>query len=64
MENLQIPDIIGDHFTQILYKKLPELEKLFNIKIALRGNKIICDGEASERIFFKEFINQIIEIKF
>ena len=61
-DELIYPDAILDDLHHLLQKNLAEVESVFHIELALRGNKIMFDGEAAKRKKFKKFVDQLIHL--
>ena len=59
MAEIILPDLFMPELLHLIQKNLNELEETFNIKIALRGNKIMFEGESSPKKAFKKYLEHI-----
>jgi phosphate starvation-inducible PhoH-like protein len=62
MEQIQVSENLNNNFTQLIQKKLVQLEKIFRIKISIRGNKIMFDGLTRDKALFEQFVRSIQSI--
>lgn len=60
MEEIIYPENIKNSLLMMIQKNINTLEDTFNIEIALRGNKLMFNGEASAKRNFKKFIENFI----
>lgn len=59
MEEIIFPDHVLQELLHLIQKNLNKLEETFDIKIALRGNKIMFDGESTQKKAFKKYLDYI-----
>lgn len=62
MEEIICPENIKSNFLIIFQKNIDEMEATFNINIALRGNKLMFDGELHDKKKFKKYIKNILQL--
>ena len=62
MEEIIYPIDKKDNFLFLFEKNLSKIEKIFNLKISQRGNKIMFDGDNTKKRAFKKFINNLISV--
>jgi phosphate starvation-inducible PhoH-like protein len=62
MDEIICPDDTKNNFLFILEKNLRPMEEAFDLTIALRGNKLMFDGEPGKKQKFKKFIKNILLI--
>ncbi len=61
MEEIIYPDNIKNNFLQVIQNNIGKIEKTFHLNVALRGNKIMFDGDHRYKKNFKEYINHILQ---
>jgi len=59
MEEFICPDGPGNHFPVLIQKNLPMIESIFNLEIALRGNKIMFSGDGAQSRKFKKYLQHL-----
>ncbi len=62
MEEIIYPENLKANLLHIIQKNIEKFEKTFNIHVALRGNKIMFDGETRYKKNFKKYLNNILEL--
>ncbi len=62
MEEIIYPESLKNDFLQVIHKNIEKIEKTFHLDIALRGNKIMFDGESRFKKNFKRYFNDIIHL--
>jgi phosphate starvation-inducible protein PhoH and related proteins len=60
MEELIYPDDITNNLLLLLEKNVDKLEEVFGIAVALRGHKIMFEGNAVNTKRFKKYLNNIL----
>jgi phosphate starvation-inducible PhoH-like protein len=61
MEEIIYPENIKNNFLQVIQNNIDKIEKTFNLNVALRGNKIMFDGETRHKKNFKKYIDHILQ---
>lgn len=61
MEEIIYPENLKSNFLQIIQNNIDKIEKTFNLNVALRGNKIMFEGETRYKRNFKKYINNILK---
>lgn len=62
MEELIYPDTLKNNLLFLLEENLEKIESVFEIDVALRGNKIMFDGDSSKVRKFKKYIKQMLQV--
>lgn len=62
MDEIIYPEHIQSTFIDIIQKHTEKMEKSFGISLALRGNKIMFDGQTSNKKKFKRYMNNLLEL--
>ncbi|MCI0470614.1 MAG: PhoH family protein [Candidatus Aminicenantes bacterium] len=52
---------MANNLLQVIQNNLEKIEKTFNLNVALRGNKIMFEGETRQKKNFKKYIEHILE---
>ncbi len=60
MEEIIYPENIKNSLLMMIQKNIAALETTFNIEIALRGNKLMFEGDTADKRNFKKFIENYI----
>ena len=60
MEEFNCPDELGNHFPFLIQKNLEAIEKVFNLEIALRGDKVMVSGNGAQARKFKKFLQHLV----
>jgi phosphate starvation-inducible PhoH-like protein len=60
MEEIIYPENVKNSLLMMIQKNIDALETTFNIEIALRGNKLMFEGETADKRNFKKFIENYI----
>ncbi len=63
MEEITIPTSKSGNLLTLLNKNQSKIEKIFNVPISLRGDKIMFEGDIKTRKLLKKFINSLIKIE-
>ena len=61
MEEIIYPDPHFQDLVPIIHKYTAQLESIFNVDIALRGDKIMFDGQARDKKTFRHYIKQVLK---
>ncbi len=61
MEEIVYPESMANNLLQVIQNNLEKIEKTFNLNVALRGNKIMFEGETRQKKNFKKYIEHILE---
>jgi phosphate starvation-inducible PhoH-like protein len=61
MEEIIYPDPHFQDLVPIINKYTAQLESMFNVDIALRGDKIMFDGQVRDKKNFRQYIKQILK---
>ncbi len=62
MEELVYPEDIKDKLLLLIQNNLDEIESTFSIDLALRGNKIMFDGDPLHTKNFKKYMKQMLQL--
>lgn len=62
MEEIIYPEDKKDNFLFLFEKNLSKIEKIFNLTISQRGNKIMFEGSGIKKKAFKKFITNLINV--
>lgn len=62
MEEITIPDYIRDNFLLMFQNNIDKIEASFDINVALRGNKIMFEGEFPKKKYFKKYISHMFKL--
>lgn len=62
MEELIYPDSLKNNLLFLLEENLEKIESVFQIDVALRGNKIMFDGDSSNTKKFKKYLKQMLQV--
>jgi len=61
MDEIICPDLQFQDLFPIIQKHSGQLESLFNVDIALRGNKIMFDGQVRDKKSFRKYLGQVLK---
>lgn len=61
MEEIIYPENLKNNFLQVIQNNIDKIEKTFNLNVALRGNKIMFEGETRYKKNFKKYIDHILQ---
>lgn len=61
MEEIIYPENLKNNFLQVIQSNIDKIEKTFNLNVALRGNKIMFEGETRYKKNFKKYIEHILQ---
>ncbi|MCP5106028.1 MAG: PhoH family protein [bacterium] len=62
MDEIIYPDYIRPAVLDLFQKNTEKMEDTFNIHLALRGNKLMFEGESHDKKKFKKYMNHILKI--
>jgi phosphate starvation-inducible PhoH-like protein len=62
MEEIIYPDSIKDQFLQLIQKNVDKIESTFSIAVALRGNKMMFDGDSANTKKFKKYMKHMFQL--
>jgi phosphate starvation-inducible PhoH-like protein len=62
MEEIIYPENIQDKLLSLIQSNVEKIESVFHIDMALRGNKIMFDGESSNTRRFKKYLKQMLQL--
>ncbi len=62
MDEIIYPKWKSDNFLSLLDKNHKKIEKIFDLKISRRGDKIMFDGNLKSRKLFKKYFDSLIKI--
>ena len=62
MEEITLPLGKSDNLLTLLDKNQDKIEKIFNISISHRGDKVMFEGDLKSRKLFKKFFNSLLKV--
>ena len=62
MEEITLPLGKSDNLLTLLDKNQGKIEKIFNISISHRGDKVMFEGDLKSRKLFKKFFNSLLKV--
>ncbi|MCK5222273.1 MAG: PhoH family protein, partial [Candidatus Aminicenantes bacterium] len=62
MEEITLPLVKSDNLLTLLDKNQDKIEKIFNISISHRGDKVMFEGDLKSRKLFKKFFNSLLKV--
>jgi len=62
MDEIIYPEYIKSNLLDLIHKNTEKIEDSFGISLALRGNKIMFDGQTKNKKRFKKYMNHILRI--
>ena len=62
MEEITLPLLKSDNLLTLLDKNQDKIEKIFNISISHRGDKVMFEGDLKSRKLFKKFFNSLLKV--
>jgi len=60
MDEIIYPEYIKSNLLELIHKNTEKIEDSFGISLALRGNKIMFDGQTRNKKKFKRYMNHIL----
>jgi phosphate starvation-inducible PhoH-like protein len=60
MDEIIYPEYIKSNLLELIHKNTEKIEDSFGISLALRGNKIMFDGQTRNKKKFKKYMNHIL----
>lgn len=62
MDEIIYPGNVKEQFLQLIEKNVEKLESTFSIAVALRGNKIMFDGDLANKKKFKKYMKHMLQL--
>ncbi len=62
MEEIVYPSNIKPQFLKLVQNHLEKIEAAFSVEIAMRGNKIMFNGESNNSKHFKKYMKHMIQL--
>jgi phosphate starvation-inducible PhoH-like protein len=62
MEELIYPDYLNNNLLSLVQKNLDKIESVFGIAVALRGNKIMFEGQPDDTKKFKKYMKHMFQL--
>lgn len=62
MDEIIYPENLKDQFLQLIQKNVDKIESTFQIAVALRGNKIMFDGDIASKKKFKKYMKYMFQL--
>lgn len=62
MDEIIYPDSIKSNILDLIHQNTEKMEHSFGIHLALRGNKIMFDGQTQNKKKFKKYMNNVLQV--